>query len=89
MARRFRPLALAISANFRMSTRLSASAQKGRSSSSLSSASGKSSIDSFLLLAAAPAATFAGGEKLSPASPRPDSRINSRAVISVVYRVWP
>ena len=64
-----------------------AGAQNGRSSSSASSASGKSSNDSLPLgaAAAAPAATLLGAEyEDSDPSPRPESRISSRAVISVV-----
>src|SRR6266545_1480652 len=69
-----------------------AGAQNGRSSSSASSASGKSSNDSLPLgaAAAAPAATLLGAEyEDSDPSERPESMISSRAVISVVYRVWP
>ena len=59
-------------------------AQNGRSSSSASSASGKSSNASLPLGAAAPAATLLGAEKASAPSPLPDSRISSRPLISVV-----
>ena len=60
-------------------------AQNGRSSSSASSASGKSSSDSSLRGAppAAAAPTFEGVND-SELSPRPDSRMSSRPLISVV-----
>src|SRR5687767_14567707 len=60
--------------------------QNGRSSSSASSASGTASNDSAPLEPAAPAAPAAtrGAEKLSEFSPRPESRMSSRALISVV-----
>jgi hypothetical protein len=60
--------------------------QNGRSSSSASSASGASSNDLSPLTGPAPALAPAGtfDEKLSEPSPRPESRISSRALISVV-----
>src|SRR6185312_17315931 len=57
--------------------------------SSASSASGKSSKPSLPFGAAAPAAATLGAEKASAPSPRPDNRMSSRPLISVVYRVCP